>query len=259
LDWFNPWNSGNKAMFLGIFLAYEATQFNDMDASIALQEWFHWHDEHQNPKTGFWGRGESADFIDGMGGAYHQYLVYRFMKRPIQYANRIVDRVLLLQQPDGTFSPYGGGMTCYEADAVDILVQMHQEYDYRRDDIEQALRSSLSGLLQSQNPDGGFCWGGYHPWGIKEFTRVILDISRHHSVYLWYRSGRAGLVTWLRRRPMLKTGWASQPRAWSTSSVFDTWFRCVAIAEIGKILGESPYACYPWKFLSIPGLGWFPE
>src|SRR5687768_11798176 len=101
LDWTNPWNSGNKAMFLGIALSCHVTSGSAVAVS-ALEAWFDWHDAHRNP-AGFWGLGTSAQFIDGMGGAYHQFLIYRFWQRPIGPLERIVDRVLFLQQPDGLY------------------------------------------------------------------------------------------------------------------------------------------------------------
>lgn len=257
LDWHNSWNSGNKAMFMGIFLIYDGIQGGAPMSLQALEAWFDWHDQHQNPETGFWGAGQRAHYIDGMGGAYHQYLIYNYMKRPINYAERIVDRTLFLQQPDGTYSPFQGGMTCYEMDAVDILVQMYLRNDYRREDIRVALRRVLMGTLRTQNPDGGFCWGRYRPWNLQEYRRLITDFSRHRSFYYWYRNWRAAVVTQLRRKPKLKTGWTSQARDWSESSVFDTWFRSLTIAEICCVLTDMPYAGFPWKFLSVPGLGWF--
>ena len=259
LDWKNPWNCGNKAMFMGIFLIYDWEQTSDLQTKQALDVWFDWHDRHQNPRTGFWGVGKAAEFIDGMGGAYHQYTVYNYMNRPIQYAERIVDRTLFLQQQDGMYSPYRGGMTCYEMDAVDILVQMYLRHDYRREDIRVGLQRVLTGVLGCQNTDGGFCWGRYRPWPLREYLHLSVDIFRHHSLYYCYQSWRAAMTTQVRRRPNLKTGWASQPRDWAESSIFDTWFRCVTIAEISKVLPDTPYASFPWKFLSVPGLGWFPQ
>lgn len=259
LNWKNPWNCGNKAMFMGIFLAYDLEQTGDPGTRRALDAWFDWHDRHQRPASGFWGEGPRADYIDGMGGAYHQYTIYNYMQRPLGYPEQIVDRVLLLQQPDAMYSPYQGGATCYEMDAVDILVHSYRRHDYRRADIRAALRRMLPAVLETQNADGGFCWGRRRPFGPAGYLRLTTDLARHRSLFYWYLSWRAALVIQIRRRPQLKTGWVPQPRDWHESSVFDTWFRCLTIAEISQVVDDTPYARLSWQYLTVPGLGWFPQ
>jgi hypothetical protein len=257
LDWTNPWNSSNKAMFLGIFLLYERDFACDPRSRRAVDAWFAWHDRHQNPTTGFWGRGRRAEYIDGMGGAYHQFILYHYAKRPLRYAQQIVDRTLLLQQPDGLYSPHLGGATCNELDAVDILVHLHRRHDYRRPEIEVALRRILAGTLANQNPDGGFCWGHPRVFSPRNYWRLTADVFRHRSLYFWYLNWRAAAALHLRWPVRLHTGWADQPRAWNESSIFDTWFRCLSLAEISQVLPDTPFAAMHWNFLSVPGLGWF--
>jgi hypothetical protein len=254
LDWHNPWNSGNKAMFLGIVLSCHA-QAGSNGARAALDAWFEWHDRHQN-RVGFWGAGPGARFVDGMGGAYHQFLIYRFWNRPIARIDRIVDRVLLLQQPDGTYSPWPSGATCYELDAADILVHAYHTLDYRRRDIAAALGRIQTAVLSMQNPDGGFCWGRRRPWSPTGWMRLMGAFAQHRSLFYLYYTARAGLAIQLRRRPTLRTGWADAPRLWEESSIFDTWFRCLTLAEISTVLLDSPFAAR-WQYLSVPGLGWF--
>jgi hypothetical protein len=255
LDWTNPWNSGNKAMFLGIVLSCHATA-GSAGAVSALEAWFDWHDVHRNA-AGFWGLGTSAQFIDGMGGAYHQFLIYRFWQRPIGPLERIVDRVLFLQQPDGLYSPWPSGATCYELDAVDILVHAYRTADYRRPDIAAALRRLQPGVLSMQNADGGFCWGRRTPLTPLGWLRMGAAFAGHRSPFYLYYSLRAAAAIQVRRNPRLRTGWAESARLWNESSVFDSWFRCLTLAEIATVLPESPYAGARWQFLDVPGLGWF--
>ena len=75
LDWENPWNSGNKVMFLAICLAYNHEHFGDDKSREALDVWFEWMDRHQNPETGFWGTSHDSKYFRGMGGFYHQFLI----------------------------------------------------------------------------------------------------------------------------------------------------------------------------------------
>jgi len=259
LDWTNPWNCGNKVMFMGIFLAYDAHYNADISAQKALDVWFGWHNQYQNPATGFWGEGRKAEFIDGMGGAYHQYVIYNFQNRTINYADRIVDKTLFLQQPDGMYSAYGGGASCYELDAVDILIHLYRRHDYRRKEIEETLRRVLAGVLANQNLDGGFCWAHLPNWGMRDFWQLGTNILRYGSIYYWYLCWRSAIRIKTIRRPTILTGWARQARGWSDSSIFDTWFRCLTIAEIGQVLTDIPYTEINWQFLNAPGLGWFPQ
>lgn len=258
LDWSEPWNCGNKAMFLGICLAYDAEHGGGAQVRESLDAWFAWHDAHQNPRSGFWGEGLRAGYMEGLGGAYHQFTVYNYVGRPIQYADRIVDRALLVQCHDGMYSSYLGGATCYELDAVDVLVHLYARRDYRRAEIRDALRRVLPGVLSMQNPDGGFCWGRYRPYTVSDAVRLVADTARHRSAAQLYLGARAAMATRVKPRPVIRTGWAKAGRDWCDSSVFDTWFRLVTIAEISKVLADVPYATYPWQFLTVPGLGWFP-
>jgi hypothetical protein len=258
LDWTNPWNSGNKAMFLGIFLLYDRDFIGNARSRPAMDAWFDWHDRHQNPQTGFWGQGRRATYIDGLGGAFHQFTLYHYANRPLRCAEQIIDRTLLLQQPDGLYSPILGGATCYELDAADVLVQLHRRHSsYRSDAVRAALARILTGTLANQNPDGGFCWGHPRIFSFPDYWRLAADITRHRSLYFWYLTWRATAALHLRWPLRLRTGWADQPRAWNESSIFDTWFRCLTIAEISEVLTDTPYAALEWKFLSVPGLGWF--
>lgn len=257
LDWHQPWNSGNKAMFDGVCLAYAATHGASARAARALDAWFDWHDAHQQPETGFWGRGIRARYIDGLGGAYHQLTVYHYMNRPVRHVERIVDRTLMLQQPDGMYSPYLGGMTCYEADAVDVLVHMHARHRYRRDDIEASLRRTLDASLSTWNGDGGFCWGRRRPYRASDWLRLFAQAARHRQLAYLYLSSRAALSTYTSRHASLRTGWSRASRGWHDSSIFDTWFRCVTIAEIAAVVPGTTFSGMSWRPLDVPGLGWF--
>ena len=257
LDWSQPWNSGNKAMFLGICLAYAATHGGEARAGATLEAWFDWHDAHQNPDTGFWGDGFRARYIDGLGGAYHQFTVYNYMGRPVRHHQRIIDRTLMLQQPDGMYSPYLGGMTCYELDAVDVLVHLYARHDYRRAEIEASLRRTLDAVASAWNADGGFCWGRRRAFRGGDWLRLLGEAASHRDPAYLYLSARAALSTYTSRHAVLRNGWSRAPRGWHDSSIFDTWFRCVTIAEIAAVVPHTPYSGMGWQPLDVPGLGWF--
>lgn len=261
LDWDNPWNCGNKVMFLAICFAYNYEHFGDEKSREALNVWFDWMDKHQNPKTGFWGTSRDSDYFVGMGGFYHQFLIYEYFDREVQYAEQIVDRMLFLQQPDGLYFPGQGGGSCDDIDAIAPLVHFYHKYDYRRDDIRASLRRSLSAILENQNSDGGFCWSNRRKLKLSEYWGLITSIFRHGDPYYWYIINRRGIRSHmkkiLRNFSTIRRGWTRSERTLWDSSLFDTWFRCLAIAEICTVLTDEPYASLDWQFLSTPGLGWF--
>ncbi len=261
LNWENPWNSGNKVMFLAICFAYNYEHFGDEKAKEALNVWFDWMDRNQNPKTGFWGTSRDSDYFVGMGGFYHQFLIYEYFDRTLQYSEQIVDRMLLLQQPDGLYFPGQGGGSCDDIDAISPLVHFYFKLNYRRDKIRNSLRRSLSAILENQNPDGGFCWSNRRSLKLSENWKLFFSIIRHRDLYYWYTINRIGIRSHqkkiLQAHSAIQTGWNRSKRSLWDSSLFDTWLRCLTIAEICTVLTDEPYASLDWQFLSAPGLGWF--
>ena len=261
LNWENPWNSGNKVMFLAICFSYNYEHFGDDKAREALDVWFDWMDRHQNPETGFWGTSRDSNYFVGMGGFYHQFLIYEYFDRELHYVERIIDRILTLQQPDGLYFYGQGGGTCEDIDGIAPLVHFYHKYDYRRNNIKASLKRSLSAIMDNQNEDGGFCWSNRRKLKLSEYWKLTTSIFRHGDLYYWYIINRSGIRSHmkkiLRHYSSIRTGWNRSKRTLWERSLFDTWLRCLAIAEICTVLTEEPYASLNWQFLSTPGLGWF--
>lgn len=259
LWWDRPWNCGNKVMFMAVFFAYSWEHWKDEASRKALDVWFDWHDRHQKPSTGFWGTSRDSEYYAGMGGSYHEFVIYNYFGRKINYADRVVGRNLLLQQPDGLYTPQQGGGSCDDIDGIDSLVHFYHQHNYRRDEIRASLQKSLSAILASQNPDGGFCWAKPYYFKPHDYLRVATDIFRHGHPYLWYWNIRRGIRDQrpaAQNRPVL-TGWTQYQRKRWESALFDTWLRCVTIGEIASVLTEHPLAALDWQFLAVPGVGWF--
>lgn len=259
LDWGNPWHCGNKVMFIGVFLYFMGVRRGNKSALGGLDAWFNWLDAHQNQRSGFWGTGKQSEYYAGMGGAYHEYVIYNSMAREIQYRERVVDRTLQLQQVDGLFVPPRSGGSCDDFDAVDILVNMYHKIDYRRQDIRDALTKALDGILENQNNDGGFCWAKSYQLKAQDQLRAVTELADHRDAFLWAYNMRRTIRDQRRTAqdfPIL-TAWNAGPRSRQTSSIFDTWLRCAAIGQISSVLSDSPFASIDWCFLGMPGLGWF--
>jgi hypothetical protein len=215
----DAWLEGNNLLFVAQLLCYLRDVERTAGAQEALDRWFDWHDRVVDPRTGLWGSDRGCSEFEAMYGAYHQLLVYYHEKRPIPYAERLVDTVLGLQHSDGGFSPAGGGGACEDADAVDILVNLYKLRDYRRADIRRALRRCLAHLLRLQNADGGFP----------------------------YR----------RDRPFVHMGIPATAAAAGQSSMFGTWFRVHTLALIAEVLtDEQALTGQSFRFSSVLSMGW---
>jgi hypothetical protein len=215
------WLEGNNLLFAGQLLIYLRDVEQLPEAREALEVWFNWLARHVDPHTGLWGLAEGASRLDAMCGGYHQLLVYYHEQRPILYPQRLVDTVLSLQHPDGGFAPDGGGGACEDVDAVDILVNLYKQMEYRRPEIRWALRRCLRLLLALQNPDGGFPYSRYRP-----------------------------------NDPISHMGIPGTHTQRGTSAMFPTWFRVHTLALIAQVLTDEPTLHQPLRFTRTLSMGW---
>lgn len=255
LDWKRSSNSGNKAMFIAIMLLDEMERGNQRSKE-GLRAWLDWHNHHADPHTGYWGSARDSRYFHGMAGFVHQFLIYNYNGYRAPYPQSVVDRTLLLQQPDGLFSPALGGAACDDLDAIHALCYLYHTENYRRKDILEALQKALRAILSNQNPDGGFSWGKRHRFSLKEWLTLAIHNTHPKHPYLLYLSLRTAFSGQRHLNTRQKTGWSSQSWGWSQSSLWDTWFRTLAIAEIETVLDPSA-ARTKWQVLRAPNFGWF--
>ena len=249
--------SGNKAMFLGIFLTYEYERTGQENYHSNIDAWFDFHDKHQN-SFGFWGNDRQSRYIHGLQNGLHQFVVYFYWKRPLQRLERIVDVAILTQDRDGFFAPTPGGEGCHDYDAIHTLVMAHRISEYRRQDIEVSLKRAAKALRKNQNRDGGFFQSGKQvsTW-FDTARRIPVIFSRHHP-YLCYYRARKTLGVLLLKKHLIYTGWTRKDRRWTDSNLWDTWFRCLALAEIETVAPmQSNINATNLRFHKTIGLGFF--
>ena len=262
LDWNKGvWVSGNLAMFLGICLIKDYEVTREKKTGDALEAFLKWHDEFQDPKTGFWGTNCGAPMHNAMFGAMHQFLLYYYLDRPIKYVDKIVDKTVTIQQSDGIFSPKGGGGGCEDLDAVDILVNMYGRMNYRRNDIKETLRKTINPIILTQGEDGGFLWARNINSVSAKYLQVLTSIERIKDVNCWSYMTMEAVYGQLRgnKKPRTPKGWTQTAIPTLESDIFSTWFRSLSLALVSKVLPENPYAKIEWKFLKSPGLGYYNE
>lgn len=255
-----PWHapstiSGNQAMFVGILLTYDGSFLEQRRSLEALDVWFDWHDRHSRPTSGFWNAGRMADWYIGMVGAAHQYVLYHFFDRQPPHLERAVDHVLAMQLPDGRFWPLIGSGSCYELDAVQILLVGHKRLPHRREAIAQACRRAAQVVLASRNADGGFCWAKRRWFDWRDMAAMLTATpSRRANLWLLERQ----IMGHLRRRSEKRaTVWARGVHAVDESSLFDTWFRLLTLAKIAQVAEDADYRIADWQPLNTPNWGYF--
>ncbi len=251
----NPWNSGNRALFVGSFLAYDGYILHNEASRAVLEAWFDWHDAHARPTSGFWGEGHTADWFVGMGGAAHQYLIYHYANRQPPYLERAVDQTLRMQYDDGRCWPVIGGGSCYELDAMEILLLGYKMLDYRRSDIEAACCRMIPVVLNSRNADGGFCWAKRRWFDMPDLLRGLFITGDPRTMF-WALRVQANAHL-LRSEETRATAWASAPHPVTESSLYDTWFRLLTLAEIAEVIADERLPDIPWRSVPAPNWGFF--
>ena len=256
-NWGNPWGAGNLAMFIGVMLIWDAESRGEDMSSPAVKAFFDWHDNFQNQKTGFWGKGKVTEYHNGLFGAYHQYLLYFYAGRDLNCKNEIIDKTLSFQNIDGMFAPQMGGGGCEDIDAIDSLVQLYLRTGYREPDVKRCLTRAYNAICQLESPKGGFVWGVRKHYGPLMYLRNIFSFWRQPDLYQWVFINRRFIREQLKAlEPRHPQGWQTLPTPIDESDLFSTWFRLLAIAYSSKII-ETPHSHLNWHFLDAPGLGWF--
>lgn len=217
-NWKEAWWEGNNLLFIGQFLIYLRDFEGITKAQDAINFYFDWLDQQVDPQTGLWGTNGYCSNFKAMCGGYHQLLVYYYENHPVHYREQLIDTVLALQHRDGGFSPTGGGGACEDVDAIDILVNLYKQLDYRRPKIRRTARRALRSILQKQLPDGGFVYRLNEPF-------IHLGITKTKSPA-------------------------------NVSNMFSTWFRIHTLALISEVLTDQPIAQFNWQFNDTCSMGW---
>lgn len=184
----DPWGEGNNIVNIAGFYFVLAEQ-GDEAMKPLIEHLFEWHEETQDPQTGYWLEVDAQPPVHpmvAMAGAAHNFHIYYYLNRPLKYVDRIVDHCV-------SFVGDGASSACVDIDVVDILANMYR-YGYRTADIEAGLEKKLVDLLEFQNDDGGFAdmcdgdrrfdgWNSYvEPQGVSNCFAT------------WFRSATIGMI-----------------------------------------------------------------
>lgn len=255
LPWSNPWLASNLDMFLGDFLLeWQQLAVADPRVTSAIRAYFDWHNRTQDPRTGFWG--EQSDLLNAMAGAYHIVLHYDYAKEPLRYREAMIDAVLTLPWRDGLFVYGGGGGSCEDLDAIDLLVRLSLVSNHRSADVQSVLLRAARRIAAGYNADGGYGW------------RIMPQPARGCAA-LWRGDRRLAFdiaVSWLYglrvRSQLHSTHYYSSCRTYpyriDRSDTWSTWFRPQALLLIARRYPEAFIDVPDWKLPHWPGLGFDP-
>jgi|GEM_PF-4671979 len=225
LNWEDPWLESNRVMF--------ALEVFDQDQAATRTELLGWLAANFDPETGYWGTDRGATALRGMAGAYHFYgflLVYGF---PLPDPVTVVRSTLRLQQHDGLFSPGGGGNSCLDMDALDILCLFEPALPPdERAAVRWAVVAAAEAILAMQSSTGGF-------------PESCSAEARRHAVSRATTDPDLLCQTWQGERLIRYSSWphmeydATRPDLWSTLC------RAVSLVRIAQALaGPSPRPCF---------------
>ncbi len=141
IDWKRPWGASHEIWGAGLPIACSP----DTPGSWK-KAFFGWLDSHVDPSTGFWCKGiEPAAFIEKLGGSFHIWPIYVALNKEIPYPERVIDSILKLRKPNGSFdNVFGYG----NMDGVWALSHLYRRTNYRHEEVKDALTGNARGLME---------------------------------------------------------------------------------------------------------------
>jgi len=207
----------NEVQNIGTLLQYSSDFHNDKWAGQGVECLLDWLEARQDPCTGFWAVPYDTPTLlsRGLQTGYHLWLLFFYDQRPLRYVERIIDNTLATQNRLGGFGVALNSNACEDIDSIDPLARLSMMTDYRRDEVQAALKRALPWVLINMNDDGGFVFQRGEPF-----------IYGHDRM-----SSKA-----------------------EESAMFPTWFRTLSLAYLSKALPDSFLGNFNWQFPRCPGL-----
>lgn len=109
---------------------------------------FDWLDANLDPQSGWWRKGvPHSQSFDALGGGAHIWPIYQHHGRRFPFPEKVIDSILAMQKPDGSWLQYGNYM---ELDALYGLAYMSSlAPNYRAEEIVHAVHKHGSGLVKA--------------------------------------------------------------------------------------------------------------
>ncbi|MGF1584841.1 MAG: hypothetical protein ACFCUM_05940 [Bacteroidales bacterium] len=240
--------SGNKAMFQAILLTHEYERDKDHVLLESINSWFDFHDRFQN-SSGFWGKGRQGRLYKGLQNALHQFVIYEYWNRNYPRIEQVAQTALKLNDQEGFFSHLPGGDSCKEYDSLHLLLYFYKDSLKL---IEPVLEKAIGALITRWNEDGGFCENPTRPFK-SNYTQLMAFIFNAQNNEIRITRGINVLKEIIKPKKHNTRKWIKESQPWSESTLWDTWFRCLSIAEISCFIDSNYYKRY--RFHKHIGLG----
>lgn len=242
--------SGNKAMFQAILLTHEYENTGDKSLLDAMEAWFAFHNGHQN-RNGFWGRGERGRFFAGLQNAFHQFVIYEYWGRKYPRIETVAETILRLQDREGFYAPTPGGDSCKDYDSIHMLLS-YPGFVFKISKRER-LERSVRAIMQCRNTDGGFC-DRYKYRRIYNIPFLLSHLFRETSRDIRKIRAEKIIKSILKRKYQNDRKWAKEKQSFHESTLWDTWFRCLSLAELYCALSNNGHE--EFRFHTHIGLGY---
>jgi len=242
--------SGNHAMFLGQFLIEAQNEFQ-IDTMKMQEKWVDYHLTSMN-EFGLWGNSSSLTYLQFQNG-YHQYEIFDYLGVETGRETKLVNELLKLADRAGQFAPYPGGGGCFDYDAIYLLHSLSRFAD--SDELTNLFRTTLKTISLSQNSDGGFAENLWvRPRSFQKFLFAANDACKCLSQPQVLKEKVLYLCTLQRpKHNQIKTHWSPEPRYWSESNLWDSWFRMLTLARCWAAV--EPETQILWDWSQGPGIG----
>jgi hypothetical protein len=239
--------SGNHAMFMAILLCH-AQQYLGHDTTAQLEQWVRLHSVARN-QLGFWGNSRGMTHLQFQNG-YHQYEILKYLGIHNWDWEVPADAVASLADMDGQFAPYPGGGGCYDYDAIFMLTGGQATAERHR----LLLERTAATLQRNRNPDGGFCEShNIRPRNRRNWGTAWSHIVRGRGPARWERL-RQFLSLQRSRHDRVRNHWTEEPYDWSSSDLWNSWFRMLTLARIESAF--EPTLFTRWGFINYPSIGY---
>lgn len=241
--------SGNKAMFQAILITHEYEKLKDHELLESIKTWFDFHESCQN-NLGFWGKGRQGQLYRGLQNAFHQFVIYEYWNRDYPHLEQVAQTALKLNDQEGFFSHLPGGDSCKEYDALHFLLYY---YHCNSTIIEPVLKKVIGAIKTRWNEDGGFCENSTRPFK-SNYIRLMAFIINAQNNEIRITRGINVLKEMIRPMKYNTRKWIKEPQPWGESTLWDTWFRCLSIAEVSCFINNNYYLKYRFhKHIGIGG------
>lgn len=157
-----------------------------------------WLEKNINPDTGMWGdlpTDSPYHVSQVIQGAYHIYPLFFYDQKDVPFKEKAIDLLLSTQNTLGGFGVTLNSSACEDIDSIDPLIRFSRITNYRRKDIDLALKRAFPWVLANINNDGGFVFRRNEPF-----------CYGHEEMYSGYNE----------------------------SNMFATWFRTLCLAYLVK-------------------------